>query len=273
MLIASSVGAIPVVRYPVSEIEGDERYNYPFALLQLCKQKTQAFELEPTAFPGTQGRYLRMLEKNEGVDVAIGLTDKDRESRYLPVRVPIDRGLFGWRLLLIRSDKTPIFASIHSAEELAKLNAGLGHDWPDVDIFRANHLPVSTGSSYPGLFHMLTRDHVDYFPRAVTEVWPEQLANAHLNIEVEQHLVVYYPTAAYFFVNKNNHFLADTLTRCLTEAVNDGSFQSLFDQYFDEAINKSNLKNRTIVRLQNHELPAATPLHKKEFWYSPGEED
>jgi hypothetical protein len=271
-LLCLMAWAQPIVVHPIPQSADDRRYDYPIALLTLCAKQSRAFRLEPTAFRAPQGRYLRMVENRQGLDVAVGLIDQQREEQFLPVRVPIDRGLFGWRLLLIDKNKQNVFDKIQNIDDLSKYTAGLGHDWPDVDIFKNNQLQVSTSSSYEGLFQMLARQHVDYFPRAVVEVWPEQAANAHLNIAVEQQLVVHYPTAAYFFVHKHNHFLADTLTRCLTQAVDDGSFNQLFKQHFGEAIAKSNLGGRKVIHLQNPLLPASTPLNESKFWFSPEED-
>lgn len=261
-----------VVVYPQPESNTDERTNYPIALLRLCEQKSGGqFILQPSLFHAQQGRYLRQLAQGHGIDVVWSLTSKEREEELLPVRIPIDRGLLGWRLLLIRSIDQPLFSDIHLQTELSKLRAGLGHDWPDVDVFKANNLNVSTGSTYEGLFKMLAFNHIQYFPRAVSEIWPELEDHQELALSVESTLAIHYPSAFYFFVNKNNTQLAATLESCLKEATQDGSLRKLFNNYFQTSIERAQLSKRKIINLANPALPSSVPTSSREYWYSPME--
>ena len=85
------------------------------------------------------------------------MTSDVRERELLPLRFPLDRGLMGWRLLLVRRSEQQRFAGIRSLDGLASMTAGQMHDWPDTQILRANGLKVGTGSSYSSLFAMLAR--------------------------------------------------------------------------------------------------------------------
>jgi len=272
LLFATNAFCQQTVVYPRPESEDDVRSSYPVMLLQQCERKNpRLISLKPSNVSTQQGRSLRQVANNSGIDIAWVLTTKQREEALLPIRIPIDRGLIGWRLLLIKNTKDDVFNTITNNDQLANLLAGQGHDWPDVDILKANDFKVSSSSTYQGLFHMLARERIDYFPRAISEVWPEYEANSHLDLKVHSKLVMYYPSAFYFFVNKNNHFLAKLIEDCLIESIQDGSFKTLFDGYFSDSIKRSNLQNRTILRLTNPLLPAATPINKSEYWFSPEE--
>lgn len=271
LLWINNCAAQQPVTYPRPESAKDQRTSYPLALLKLCERKSQQkFSLRPSSFLSQQDRSLRQLALGQGIDVAWAFTTKEREDNLLPIRIPIDKGLIGWRLLLIRSQDKNRFATIDNAAELGKLLAVQGHDWPDVDILRANHFKVTTGATYEGLFKMLSVGHVQYFPRAITEVWPELKAHTDLSLEVEPSLVLHYPSALYFFVNKKNHALADTLEACLTQSISDGSFDELFQGYYSEAIARSQLDKRTVIELRNPTLPEATPINNRNYWYATG---
>ncbi len=49
----------------------------------------------------------------------------------------------------------------------------------------------------------------------------------------------------------------------------DGSFEAIFHQYHDRAIEQANLKNRRIIRLKNMLLPKETPLQDSSLWFDP----
>ncbi len=183
------------------------------------------------------------------------------------VRFPLDMGLIGWRVFLIRAADAPAFAKVHTVDDLKKLQAGQGHDWPDTQILLASGLPVQTSSSYPSLFEMLRVGRFDYFPRSVTEVWDEVKSRPEMKIAVEKTLVLQYPSAFYFFVHKQDKALADVLEAGLRVAQKDGSFRKLFDAEFANDLKRANLKGRTRIQIANPALPAETPLHDKSLWF------
>jgi len=180
------------VRYPQPESVTDARASYPVAILQMCAQRSgDAFAVTPGSFRAQQERNIRQLEKSDGIDVIWAVANAERERRLLPVYIPIDRGLIGWRLLLIREQDKPLFAAVSSPEELARLFAGQGHDWPDVTVLRANGFNVDTSTTYEGLFQMLKLGHIQYFPRSLSEVWPELEARPQLGLTVQDSLVMH----------------------------------------------------------------------------------
>jgi len=240
---------------------------YPVALLKLCLQKTpNEYRLEPASVAMQQGRSLRMLTAGKEIDVMWTVTSNEREAELLPIRIPIDRGLIGWRLLLIRQKDAERFADIHNAAQLAPLYAGQGHDWPDLTVLTSNGFHVTASTTYDGLFYMLARKHIDYFPRSITEVTPELSAHAELKLAVESRLLIHYPAALYYFVNKENTGLAATIEEGLQIAIADGSMQELFDSHYAESIKQHQLTEHTLIELQNPSLPSATPLNDPRYW-------
>lgn len=258
------------VIYPRPESAQDVRESYPLAVLRLALQHSgQAYALRPSAARMQQSRSLLELERGEALDVSWTVTSIEREARLRPVRFPIDRGLIGWRLLLIGRGRAGEFAALRDAAGLSAPLGGQGHDWPDLAILRSNGLRIAASPTYEGLFQMLARGHIDYFPRAISEVWGELDRRAELPIALEPALLLHYPSALYFFVHPRDQALADTLLRGLRAAQADGSLGLLFDAEYGEWIRRARLPERRLIELDNPQLPAETPVQDSELWFRP----
>lgn len=245
----------------------DAGYEYPIALLDLALRKSgQAYRLQPHDTPMLQGRTLKQLAAGEDIRIAWSMTSIEREAELLPIRIPIDKGLLGWRVLLVHERTAPQFAEIHSLQALARFEAGQGNDWPDTEILRANQLPVQGVMGFNNLFAMLEKGRFDYFPRSIMEVWGEQKQHADQHLVVEKNILLHYPTAYYYFVNKHDTTLAQTVERGLRAALKDGSFDALFNKTFGNVVQRAKLPQRTRLELHNPLLPPQTPLDQKELW-------
>lgn len=242
--------------YPRPESDSDVRSQYPLQLLELALGKSgKTYQLQASKLKMLQNRALLQLA-NGGIDVYWSMTSKQREQELLPIRFAIDKGLLGWRVFLIRQNMQGRFAQVKTVEDLRQLNAVQGHDWPDTTILQANHLPVSVNPNYEFLFTMLVSGQADYFPRAITEVWQEAKSHAQAGLAIEQQLLLHYPTAMYYFVNKGNKVLAADIERGLLLAQKDGSFEKLFMQFYGSALSQANLQHRRQLNLHNPLAPA-----------------
>lgn len=265
----TAASATPVIIHPRRDCDTDKRSCYPVAVLKLAMSKLKSpARLRPTEIPMHQGRAIQELAANTGrLNVLWTMTSIEREAMLLPIRIPLDKGLFGWRIALIRADRYDIFKDVRFSSDLASLTAGQGHDWPDTEILRSAGLPVETGDSYEGLFQMLSRGRYDYFPRAVTEIWNEADTHRELGLVVEPTVVLHYPTALYFFVNKKDAALAELIRTGLERAIADGSFDQLFYTTFGQMLERSALHSRRMIELPNPLLPPDTPLGRPELWF------
>lgn len=228
--------------------------------------------IQPVELDMAQGRTLLELASGRSpIDLMWTVTDKAREaSGLLPVRVPIDRGLMGWRLLLVRRSELSEWAGVRTLKDLRGRLAGQGHDWPDTTILRANGLPVGTSSGYDALFRMLEAGRIDYFPRAIVEIDAELAGGRHPALAIAPGLMLHYPAAAYLFVSPRRPELAAALTTGLEAAVADGSFQRLHREHYGAALRAHPIAPDGVLRLANPLLPAATPLQRHELWLQPG---
>jgi len=239
---------------------GDQRVDYYLKLLQLALDKTGvAYNLRPNDAPMSPPRVVRAIENDEGLNVVWSPDTQEMERRLQAVRIPIDKGILGWRLLLIKKSDHARFAGVHTLAQLKAYAAGQQADWADADILRANDIPLVGAASYHNMFDMLAADRFQYFPRGVGEIWGEEKSHATLDLEIEPHLALHYPANTYYFVGKNNHKLAALIEQGLRALIKDGGFDKLFDQYNGEALRQAHLGTRVVFRLNNPLLPAKAP--------------
>lgn len=257
------------LRYP-RRADGDEfRSIYALAQLQLALDKAGSpLRLEPSHYSMEQERALVNLEHNDRLDVAWSMTSVEREQRLLPVRIPLDKGLFGWRIALLPKDRAQLLENVRNLDDLRQFSAGQGHDWPDSEILRSHGLPVKLSSSYGSLFRMLQAQRFDYFPRSVIEIWDELEHPRAKQLVVDPHVLLHYPTAMYFFFSRKRPELAETVRIGMEKAIADGSFERLFQQHFAANLQRARLDQRQLIELHNPLLPSATPLQRRELWFT-----
>jgi len=268
------VAAAPrTISYPVFGGLEDPFRVYCIEVLKLAiEQCGVPYALQAVPQPVGQGRAIRQLSAGEGpLQLIWSMTSKSRERALLPLRIPLDRGLMGWRLLRVRKSDQQRFARIHSLAELAPLTAGQMYDWPDTEILRANGLQVGTASAYESLFAMLQRGRTDYFPRSALEIEDDLVRyGAKHELAIAPGLLLRYPTAFYFFVSPREPRLAEDLGRGLERLVNDGGMRALFLQHMQPLLKQLGLNRRQVLALRNPLLPEATPLRRSELWEEPG---
>lgn len=193
------------------------------------------------------------------------------EAELLPIRIPVEKGMLGYRVFIIRKGDQPLFDQVKSLDDLKKLKAGQGRFWGDTAVLKAAGLPTVTPVKYPTLFPMLDGKRFDYFPRAIHEPWAELDTRKTLNLEVEKRILLVYPFAMYFFVAKDQPQLGEAIRSGLEAAIKDGSYDKLFynNPLVANALSNANLKNRLVLRIPNPFMSAQTPLNRPELWLDP----
>ena len=270
ILSSAHLLAQEVIRYPQPMQAYKEHHIYPLSLLKLALSKVESsYQLAPSDVFMNQGRALKQLATGDDIEVLWTMTSATREETLNAIRIPIYKGLIGWRIFLINENPSIDFTRPIPLEQAKELKIIQGHDWPDTAILKHNQFNVLTGPHYEGLFKMLQYKRADLMPRSIIEVWNELKVNAASNIQLEEHTLISYPTASYYFVSKNNKALAQTLRQGLNIALKDGSFDALFQLHFSKMIEQAKLDNRTHYRLENPLLTKETPLEDKRLWFSP----
>ena len=274
---ASQVHAVESEKRTPIRIQDLEKFNDPIAtyiveLLDLAIKKSgdQYLIVKSKEAPVPQARQIFEMSQNLGkLDVIWTMTSDERERQILPIRIPIDKGFFGWRIPFVNRDNPALLHGVKTFKDLSKFNAGQGFLWPDTEILRSNGLPVITGSD-ESLANMLRAKRFDYFPRPVIAIWNEKKNAEYRDLEIDTAIILHYPTAFYFFVAPQQKKLAADLTRGLEKAVADGSFERLFNRYFQDFIHRANIKERIIFNLKNPLIKdGSLPLKNSKLWYTP----
>lgn len=276
---ACSAGATTRVVYPLTSLDDvDSRYEYDWAVLRVALQKTEPrygpFELHQSTHPMSSQRVAQELLMPGGrINVFARATSVELERQFVPVRVPIDRGLLGYRLFLVRDADLPRFAAVRKLDDLRKLRVGQGKDWIDVPILNNAGIEVIEGTSYPGLFAMLEAGRFDFFSRGIDEAQREfrERRKAYPHMVIEPTLLLHYPLPVYFFTRRDaeGKLLARRIADGMEIMIRDGSLNALFQQYKGESIKAGALQNRRVLRIENPHLTPETPLSRSELWFNP----
>lgn len=255
------------VMIPQSSSHDINHEDYYFSqLLILALRKTEAqygpFQLQE-ADQFLVDKRLRTALNQGKVDVIWTPTSPEFEQQMLPVRVSLLKGLNDFRLLLIRKDQQAIFSQIRSLDDLRKLKGGMSSHWTDARVMRDNNLPLVEVVGYGRLFKMLAAGRFDYFSRGLYQIQSEVNFYPELQLQIEQDLILSYPNKVYFFVNRDNHALAERIETGLKLAQKDGSFDQLFNSIPRYRWGMDLLKNhqRRVLVLQPLQ-GAAPPVNK-----------
>lgn len=252
----------------------DPTKEYKYQLIQLIFNKTLdsdgPFRIEMQRDWITQARTIDMVKQGH-LSLIATMTSKEREQNLHPIRIPVFKGMYGYRLAIINRDDQERFSAIETLEDFQKLWAGQGAHWPDTKILRANGFQVVGSSRFPELFEMLKERRFDFFPRGLHEPWKELSNLNDPALTIEKDLCIHYPAPGYIFTAKDNRKLADRIERGFRIALKDGSFNKLYYNHpiIKEVLKAANLKERRIFRIANPLLPPETPLDQKELWYHP----
>lgn len=261
-----------LVRYPayrIKELSYAQLQKYKQELLRLALLKSgRRFSMERVDIDViTSDRNMRNLA--QGVyDVNWMHTSIKREQELIPIRIPVYKGLIGWRILLIHKDLQQDMRTLSSLEGLKQIKMGQAFDWPDTEVLQAHEFNLVLASNAQTLMNMLKGHRIDAFPRSMVEIWDEFELHGDSNVVIDTNIALVYPTAFYTFVDKRRPELAVAIERGMEEAVKDGSYDKLFDRYFSEVIRRADLHKRRIFYLDNPELSGKTPLHRPELWFN-----
>ncbi len=258
------------VRYPAVANQQDPRSVYPLALLeQALAYSGTGYQLQSSSEPMSKSRAIVFLREGQEIDVIWTMTSVERELELQPIRIPIFKGLSGFRVALIHQENREAFAARQAPVNIRRLLYAQGHDWVDTKILRLNGLNVIEAARYDTLFSMLQRRRVDAVPRNVLEITDEANLLVDQHIVIEDNWLIYYPSASYFFVNSDNQQLARDIEQGLENMLADGSFEQLFQQFFSAQLAELKLEQRQLIKLENPLLPAQTPLQDPRLWYHP----
>lgn len=258
----AKVNAQPTIKH----YQVHERYYYGRQLLELALNREGIeYNIQGTqSFSMNEARGERLVISGE-LDIQWMSTNAERESKMIPIKIPIYRGILGLRLLLIQKERSAELSQIKSLNDLKKLTGAHGKHWADLSVYEANNLKVHALVEYEKLFKLLELGRVDYFHRGLNEIWGE-LKQHNKTLAVADGVMLFYPHPVYFFVNKYKVDLANRIEQGLLQALQDGSFKEHFLTYHSDFIEKGKLSERRVIQLKNPDLPDNTPQIDTSWW-------
>ena len=260
-----------VILGPQSNEDTSHQYFKSLATLAIEKSK-EDFPYQRVVTLGgqqtTQGRSIILL-KRDFVNLYWSGTNIEREQTLIPIRIPLFKGLLGYRMFIVREDNIDQFSDI-SPEELKEKVACQGEHWPDSDILEANGYAVLRVTRFDLMFKMLILKRCDYFPRAIFEGYGEfeQAKLTYPNLAVFDDTLLHYPFPIYFFTNEQHPVLAKQIHYGLMKAHEDGSLEALMRNH-TSTLNIFPLdkwRNKNYIHLSNDFLPDISDVEHSTLW-------
>jgi hypothetical protein len=262
------------LRYPQPMRRDIPVRSLPLELLRRAVERAgRVVELEPSQHVMVQARSVRELAADSGlIDLLWTVTSREREQALRPVRIPIFRGLYGWRLLLVRRGDSARFAALRSRAAQPRRPAALA---PAARRRLARHpgaarqrpaggngaeFRVAVQDAAGGARRRLpARRHRDRLG-AKPAIRPLRgRARAGLALPVGRVLLRVAAQPA----------LAELLERGLERMQASGEHEELLLDIHGEALRAARLHERRTLSLRNAELPEATPLQRRALWWRP----
>lgn len=270
LLAQAQTLTVKVPSRPINDLDSE----YQLKLLELALDRAgQPYKLERVDLNLNQFTLQQELRKGKTINVFWMGTSSALESALIPVPIPLFRGLEGLRLSFIHSDAQEKFNLVNTLADLKQLKAAQGVGWADNKILEQAGIATYAGR-YSNLFRLINDgDKLDFFPRGLVEIFAErrELAAQYPNLAIEQHLLIRYPFAEFFFVSPEAPKLAKAIQSGLERAYADGSFMKFFHENprIREALASANLEQRVTISLPN---PDMTPLLRSipaQYWDYP----
>jgi len=267
--------AVDIVRFEKGQSKMDMRILFKEEVLSEALLHTVEshgpYELQLSANPMSVSRAIKQLASGNGLNVYFAITTKSWEQQAIPIRIPVRRGLLSYRLLLINKVNKALFENVRTGEDLKKLAACLQAGWATTEIMQNSGFLTELGNNYDSMFYMLAGGRFDYLPRGVNEIFDEldQRSKFMKGLIIEPTLALYIPSPTYIFVSPRSPRLAARLQLGLEMMLKNGTLENIFQKYYAQDIKRANLKDRTIIRIDNPFLPKETALSREELWFRP----
>jgi len=143
------------VIYPPRESANDVRDDDLVEILKTALEKTiptdGPYSMRPS-IEMNEGRFREELRTGVLINIIWSVATLEAEKNFLSVKIPLRKGILGYRVFLIRKQDKDKFAAVKNLEDLKKFSVGQGHTWNDLAVFKANGIDTVTGNDYERLF-------------------------------------------------------------------------------------------------------------------------
>ena len=193
---------------------------------------------------------------DKGADALITVAGNGKFSGkpFIELKLPLCRGLLGWRLLVTARERVDQFKGL-SLDQLKLKKVGVPATWVDAELFRSNGFNVLEQGTLDDMLGWLAEGAVDFITLGVNEAHDILASNEQHSdlLVVEPSLVLYYPFPLVFYIHPTKAELARILVR---EWCNkSGHVSKLFQAHYGDRLKQAELPKRHILKLENPMLP------------------
>lgn len=259
-----------IVRDPAYYHAGHRRFIEETLVMALDKVGVTA-HLVYAKTDFSRKRMLQELIKGENLQVVSHAPTAGWEEKLITIRIPLHKGLQGYRLFAINKKDADTLAAVETLEQLKQLPTGSGLQWASTEALQTSGFRVITAEGLGSLYEMLRLGRIVTFGRGVFEIFNEigDYDRGRGDLVVEQTLCLFVPLPVYFFVSPQYPELARQIENGLKLMIADGTFEAHFRKYHLEAVMRARLDQRKVFTIANPNLSALTPLDEPSYWFDP----
>ncbi len=144
------------------------------AALEASRPKYGAYALRTSPIRMERDRLMLEMAKGQLVNLSAQVTSTTWEQQLIAIRIPVDKGLAGYRIALIDGRRQAQFSAVRTLAQLKRMAMGAGRQWSSTAVFQRDGFEVVQGNSSAGLHSMLAAGRFEYFPRGIDEAVFEQ---------------------------------------------------------------------------------------------------
>ncbi|WP_254071134.1 hypothetical protein, partial [Shewanella xiamenensis] len=259
------------------ESNNDHRYQYTYDLLTLIIEATNndfgVGTIQISDVVMSRNRIFRGLLEGKTVNVIAEASNSQWDEKLIPIKIPIRKGIQGFRVFIIKKQNLPIMANINTLAQLMALDTGSGSQWSSKAAMQNAGFNVIESIQYDNLFNMLSMGRFITFGRGVNEAFQEveQFKQQYPDLVVDDNILLHIPLATYYYVAPNQPRLATRIQEGLKRIIANGKFDELFYQRHCEFLLKSNINHRRVFKINNPLTTEAemTSIVGKDFLLEP----
>lgn len=259
------------------ESNNDHRYQYTYDLLTLIIEATNndfgVGTIQISDVVMSRNRIFRGLLEGKTVNIIAEASNSQWDEQLIPIKIPIRKGIQGFRVFIIKKQNLPIMANINTLAQLIALDTGSGSQWSSKAAMQNAGFNVIESIQHDNLFNMLSMGRFITFGRGVNEAFQEveQFKQQYPDLVVDDNILLHIPLATYYYVAPNQPRLATRIQEGLKRIIANGKFDELFYRRHCEFLLKSNINHRRVFKINNPLTTEAemTSIVGKDFLLEP----
>ncbi len=259
------------IKYP--NIDGVGESSIGFAVLKLALDKSgEDYQLAVDLRASNIERTRSLLDSGQ-LDVFDSGFNPELDNKYEPIYLPLEMGLLGWRVFIVRKDLVKRLSSVRTINDLKPYTFGQGQGWGDIEILEKAGLTVIQAPKLENLIQMVQGKRFDILPLGATEAYSllDKYGPKNNQLVVDNSVTLIYPFGRFYYVRKGNEKLKHSIEAGMEQALSDGSLLSLLKShpFSRDAFGRSSLNDRVQIRIESPTLTEGFKFIDPKWWFKP----